>query len=198
LLKRIAAVVALAVASTLAGGSALATTVTNFTGPSLHGATGSLAITDLGAGSYTVVWSINLDTFDDADAIATGHTLLTHVAFKAFSSIDNVALDDPTVGALNYPSNINGSCAASSPAGFVCVTLANPVLATAGGTFDVTFDVTGGVLAKDEYSFRGKFGPRTGWVISESAPPGSEIPEPSAAIVFGSGLLLVGARLRRR
>jgi hypothetical protein len=196
--NRAALPIALALASLLAGSSALATTVTNFTGSTLKGATGSLAIDDNLDGTHTVVWSIDLDGFDDASAIATGHTLLTHVAFKAFSSLDDVDLVDPSVGALSYPSNINGNCVASSPAGFVCVTLASPVLATAGGTYSVEFLVTGGVLATDEYSFRGKFGRSTGWVISESAPTGTEIPEPSAALVFGSGLLLVGARLRRR
>ncbi len=36
---------------------------------------------------------------------------------------------------------------------------------------------------------------RTGWIISESGPP---IPEPSAALVFGAGMLLASHTLRRR
>jgi hypothetical protein len=163
-----------------------------FDGSSLHGATGELTITDTGP-DYSVVWSIDLTNFDDADAVATGHTLLTHVAFKAFTSISSVELDDPTVGNLAFPSNVsNAGCAASSPAGFVCVTLASPVLATAGGTYDVSFTVVG-VLNEGEVSYRGKFGPRNGWVISESF----VIPEPSAALIFGAGLLLVRTRIRR-
>jgi hypothetical protein len=70
--------------------------------------------------------------------------------------------------------------------------LASPVLATDNQIFSVQFYVTGD-LDLSGSSYRGKYGEGTGWVISEPA-----IPEPSAALVFGIGGLIIGRRAIRR
>jgi len=169
---------------------AQATTI-DYTGSTLHGSTGSLTINDLGGGDFTVLWSIDFTGFV-GDAT---HQYLTNVSFKAFSS-GTISLDDASIGSLYYPSNVNnGGCDISSPSDSACVTLTPKIDATAGGTFSVLFNVSNGTLIdEDSWNFRGKYGDGNGWVISESAPP---VPEPTAALIFGLGALVVGSASRR-
>jgi hypothetical protein len=202
ILKRLMLIAGLALA--LIPGPSVADTITGgeilFDGDSLHGSTGSLSITMTGVNTYDVVWTINTTGFDDDGAISTGNTELTHVVFKAFDDISAVSFVSATgitgteTAVPLYPARFNGTCS-EGPSGFVCLTLAAPQDMLADGkTYSYTFSVTG-ILAQDEWSYRGKFGPGTGWVISETAPP---IPEPTSAAVFGLGALIVGAALRRR
>lgn len=179
-------------------GSAVQATTLNFGGaadPSLKGTTGSLSVTDNGGGNFDVVWSMNFTGYQGS---VSNHPNLTHVAFKAFKSIGTVVLDNPSLGELDWPSNVsNGGCAdPPQNAKMVCVTLTPAQSATGGGTFSAAFSVTGGVLKTDEWSYRGKFGPGNGWVISESATP--PIPEPTSAAVFALGALIAGGVLHRR
>jgi hypothetical protein len=178
----------------------LSATAIQITGDSLHGSTGSLTIIDNG-GNSTVIWSLDTTYFDDADAIATNHTYLTHVAFK-ISGMTSVALTPsiPPVGTLYYPSNINqgsnGCDTNGSNAGFACLTLASPVLATTNQTVSYSFIVGGNLDLSEPLSFRGKYGEGTGWVISETA--SSPVPEPSAALLFMAGILVAGRRSLQR
>ena len=185
----------------LASASAQATTVnfdaTSINGDSLHGSTGSLtASLTATPGVYEVTWSLNSSTFV-GDAT---HNVVQSLAFKAFTSISAVSVaptDSGPAGTLYWPSNVNGNgganCVTSSEAGFVCFDFV-PDVAT-GGTISKTFLVTGTLNEGLDWSFRGKYGTGTGWVISASAPP---VPEPTSAAVFGLGALMVGAALRRR
>ncbi len=143
-----------------------------------------------------VTWTIDTTGFDDADAIATNHRYLTDVAFK-ISGVTGVTLVDNSLGSLYYPSNVNqgsdGCDTDGSKAGFACLVLAAPVDATVDQVLSVQFNVTGSLDLRDS-SFRGKYGEGRGWVISESAAP---IPEPSTALVFGIGALILGRRVAR-
>ena len=176
--------------------SGIASAVT-ITGDSLHGATGELIIVDKGDYS-SVTWVIHTAGFDDADAALTGHTYLTDVAFK-IAGMTDVQLIDETLGSLYYASNVNqasdGCDSDGSKAGCACVTLDPMVLATTDQTFSVEFMVWGDLDLNASMSYRGKFGEGTGWVISEST--GTVVPEPSAALVFGIGALIVGRRASR-
>jgi hypothetical protein len=186
----------------LSGSSASALTI-DFGGaddPSLHGATGSLSITGpilAETGTFDVVWSMDFTGYEGS---VGDHQYLTNIAFKAFSDITMVSLDSTTwdsavSGSALYPANVNnGGCQAGSNAKMVCVTLDPAVDATMGGEFSAHFTVTGD-LNLSEWSYRGKFGPENGWVISESAAP---VPEPSAALVFAAGLAVISARMRSR
>jgi hypothetical protein len=180
--------------------SALTTEFGGGDDPSLHGATGSLSISGPimeETGTYDVVWSMDFAGYEGS---VDDHQYLTHIAFKAFSDISAVTLESTTwdsavSGTALYPSNVNnGGCTAGSNAKMVCVTLDSDVDATMGGEFSARFSVTGD-LNLSEWSYRGKFGPEDGWVISESAAP---IPEPSAALVFAAGIGVISARMRSR
>jgi hypothetical protein len=163
---------------------------------SLHGATGSLTFETVDADTTRVIWSMDTTGFDDAAASGTkDRTELTHIAFK-ISGITAVMLEDPTLGTLAFPSNVNsGGCDSSSPASMVCLGLANPIDATVDQLISVSFLVDGKLDYSGGISYRGKFGPDTGWVISESVPA---VPEPSAALVFAVGLLTAAAARRAR
>lgn len=168
--------------------------------PSLHGATGSLSIEgpiEAGTGTYDVVWSMDFEGFEGA---TDDHQYLTEVAFKAFHDITSVTLDSiiwtsSVTGSALYPANVNNSgCVDGSSAGMVCVTLDPSVDATMGGELIANFTVEGD-LDMSSWSYRGKFGPENGWVISESAAP---VPEPSAALVFAAGMVVASVRMRAR
>jgi hypothetical protein len=175
--------------------------------PSLMGTTGSLSIEgpiDLGSGTFDAVWKM---TFDGFDGSATKHGELTHVAFNAFKDISVVTLEEviwtsPVSGVPLSPSNIsNNGCATSTGlvSGFVCMALDSPVDVTMGGDFSAVFQVTG-TLKDNEWSYRGKFGPGDGGVISEKASmsaPTGPVPEPTAPLVFAAGILVVGIAIRR-
>ncbi len=171
----------------------LSASALSFTGDSLHGSIGELTIVDNGGGYSTVTWSLDTTNFDDADAIATGHTLLTDVAFK-ISGMTSVVLATSSDGVLYYPSNISsGGCnTIISNAGFACLDLEKPVLATYTHTISYSF-IVGGDLDLSDASFRGKYGEDSGWVISENG-ASAPVPEPSAALLFMAGILAVGRR----
>lgn len=183
----------------LMNSSASALTIT---GDSLHGAVGDLSISMID-GDQIVTWSIDTTGFDDADAIATGHTYLTHVDFKihGMTSVTflNGSSSDPTIGTLIYPSVLNSgqqNCDVDgSPAGFACVVLDPKILATNDQIFSVSFLVEGDLDLAEGFHYGGKFGDDEGWVISESAAP---IPEPSAALVFAAGMVVASVRTRTR
>ena len=181
----------------LMAGSATAMSAT-FNGASLHGATGTLDITETTTdGTYSVVWSLDPEGYEGS---ATNHPYLTDIGFKAFHSVSSVSLvsiapggntaDDPLLGGIS-----NSGCTAGSSGGFVCTTNIDPMIEVAGATemIEATFLVEGDLM-DGGWSFKGKYGEGNGWVISESAAP---VPEPSAALVFGLGLVTVGMRLRR-
>lgn len=163
---------------------------------SLQGATGFLRFEAVDADTTKVTWGMDTTGFHDAEAVSTGHTDLLDVSFK-IPGITGADLMDPTVGSLNFPSNVNNAgCAAGSPASFVCLSLASPIDVTVDQTIEVGFLVEGPLDFGGEISYRGRFGPANGWVISESttSPP---IPEPTAIAVFVLGLAIVGSTARR-
>ncbi len=184
--------------------NALSTSYGGVDDSTLKGTTGSLTINETtGDNTYEVVWTMDFEGYEGG---VDNHQYLTHIAFKAFSDISYLKLDSilyvnvdsmtsSVSGLALYPANVNSSgCADGSMAGLVCVELDPRVDATNDGEIFAYFTVIGD-LKLDEWSYRGKFGPKTGWVISESATP---VPEPSAALVFALGLVTVSTRMRAR
>ncbi len=192
---------ALAIPSFASSASALTMSFGGADDPSLHGTSGQLSISgpiDAGTGTFDVVWSMDFAGYAGS---SSDHQYLTNIAFKAFTSMSVVTLDEiiwtaATDGDLFSPSNVNNSGCVTGPgsnAGMVCVELDPAVDATMGGEIFAHFTVTGD-LDLSEWSYRGKFGPENGWVISESGVP---IPEPTAAMLFAVGLLVARSRVRR-
>lgn len=201
---------ALALILAMAGpANALSMTYGGAGDPSLKGTTGSLTIdeTSAGSGVYTVEWHMD---FAGYEGEVGDHQYLTNIAFKSFTSVSSASVDSidwilpgdsGTIGWSGgvFPSNVNGGgCSDGSSANMVCITLAGSGYdATLGGSITATFTISGTVM--DEWSYRGKFGGESGWVISEpGGSAGEPVPEPSAALIFGLGALLVTASSSRR
>ena len=86
-------------------------------------------------------------------------------------------------------------CTDGPDSGLSCIHIEAPDLNALGGDlYSFYFEYTGEVVYGGDVAYRGKFGPGPGFVISES---GSAVPEPTAAVVFGIGMLIVGSRSRR-
>jgi hypothetical protein len=183
----------------LVGGIAQATTI-DYTGSSLKGSEGSLAITSTGnAGQYQVTWSLDTTGFaGDAD-----HTVLQSLGFKAFTDITSVSVvSGGPSGTLSWYSGISNStpnCSPSgaSPVGFVCFNLNPDVSATSDLTITKSFLVQGKLDDSLAWTFKGKYGTGNGWVISEQASGAPAVPEPTSAAVFGAGMLTVAAAMRK-
>jgi hypothetical protein len=192
--------IALILSLMLVGGVAQATTI-EYTGSSLKGSEGSLAIVSTGsADQYQVTWSLDTTNFAaDAD-----HTVLQSLGFKAFTDITSVSVvSGGPSGTLYWYSGISNStpnCGVSgaTPVGFVCFDLNPDVSATSDLTITKSFIVQGKLDDSLAWTFKGKYGTGNGWVISEQAPGAPAVPEPTAAAVFGAGLMTVSAAMRRR
>ena len=190
------------------GGVAQALMVTLEDCGTCNGADISLEVTTGGSG-YLATYSID---FSDFDRVAAGpappngldHMTLISIGFKAFDkglvdgdvsfvSTPGDVWGDPFIGNIN-----NAGCLDGTSAELICANgaLAIPDADADTQVFSWVFDVAGDATVKDdEWSIRGAFGPHNGWVISESGAP---IPEPTGALLFAGGALLVGYRSRRR
>jgi hypothetical protein len=185
------------------GGTASAATI--FETGTFHGATGSISVTD----DY-VIWKIDLtDYYDDS---AKDHSYLTDVGLKiegiTITSFDYTLGTAADQGWTNDPMNpdypthqfyaggsIGGAgCTGSPDSGLSCLHIIKDLNALGGDSYSFYFKYTGEVVYGGDVSYRGKFGTGEGFVISES---GSAVPEPTAAVVFGIGMLIVGSRSRR-
>jgi len=167
---------------------------------SCEGVTGSLDITDNG-GSFSVTLTL------DSSGYTGDRNGFNQVGFGAIKDWSSVSLDfSPvaTTSAWSAPveanTSSNGLCTTGTSSDKVC---------TAGfsdfGGSDVhvwKFTVTGGTLKSDEWHIGAQFanaaGPARGKIISEEGAPGSPIPEPSAAMIFGLCAMVVARSARRR
>ena len=172
---------------------------------SCAGADISLEIVDLG-GSFDVTLTWNADNYSGP---ADG---LVQVGFGGIHGWTSVTLDDsPASSVIGWSNPVNSNisssslCSGSSRTDKVCST--GYVDITGGGTYVWDFTVTGGTVATDTTGLHigGQYadlsdlssqrGPR-GKLISEAGST-SQVPEPSAALLFGVGLLVAARGTRR-
>ena len=165
-----------------------------------EGSTLYLSVQEEAAGSFFVTYTINTDNY-------TGGNLgYNQAGWKSISdwttgtvlsspagSIDdwNPVLDDP-IASNSLCDTSNGDTDKVCVFGFVDI--------TSGGDYTWTFRIDDGTLVLDtsEWHLGGQYadgpGEAVGSIISASAPP---IPEPTAALLFGLGAILVTRRMRR-
>ena len=170
-----------------------------------NGADVTLNVMNNGDGTFTVLYS-----FDTTDYNGPGDNLI-QVGFKAiqgYTDADLVSVSHGSVSdwslAVTAPINSNGSPCSAGGNGTdkVCIyALDNLLSANADQTYVFEFLITGGSeMDDDDWHFGGQWGdtsPDRGQILSDEkdAPP---IPEPSAALLFGIGVVTVGRSLRRR
>jgi len=167
-----------------------------------QGSTLFLSVADQGDGTWLATYTINTDGYSDS------RTGFNQIGFKAVSGWSSATLLSAPNGTVNWssvleaPINSNSLCANGSGNGDkLCIYSQNSHLnITGGGDFTWTFQIFGGTLKTDEWHLGAQYanavGTATGKIISAEADPA--IPEPSAALLFGVGAILVTRRIRTR
>ncbi len=164
-----------------------------------QGSSISLDVSSDGAGGWDVTLGI------DSTNYTGSKTGVVQAGFKAIQDFDGVDLVSATDGAWSPATasgvSSSGLCSGSSNSDFVCTSGYADVQSDLSSSW--VFHVAGGTLLPvDDWTIKFQYGDTTpgpngrynGNLISA---PGSAIPEPSAAVVFGAGLLVAGTRLRR-
>jgi hypothetical protein len=191
---------ALALGALLIASSARATSLTlnNCDAQGCQGTTLFLGVTDNGNGTFDVTLTVNADGY-------TGTRLgLNQVGFGAIKNWTSVSLlSDPVSSstAFSDPVAANTSskalCSTGASSDKVCTS--GFVDITSGGDYTWEFRVSGGaMMAVSDWHIGGQFANSAlavkGQIISASG--AGMVPEPSAALLFGLGALLVARRCR--
>lgn len=162
-----------------------------------EGATLNLMIDDQGGGMFLVKYTI------DVSASTSALAGFNQVGWKAIDGATDVELtsapgtwEDPVVSAVAA----NATCDKND--GMTDKWCITGFAALNGGEMVFEFKVTGGTLLPVEsWALHAQYadapGEARGHLISAHA-PGDAIPEPSAALLFGVGAVLVAHRTRRR
>jgi len=155
-------------------------------------------------GSYTLDVSetapdIYLATYtvDTTGPFTVGATSLVDINIKVANAYLNpILVSGPTGSLLSGP--LTGYGCSGTNGGFLCVDL-TPNLARGGVyTWQIQF---GASEILEEWHVGARYTSPThvrgGWVISESAKSSSPVPEPSAALIFGAGMLIASGLVKR-
>lgn len=156
-----------------------------------------LSVEDNMDGTFSVIQRINSTGFSEVRA---GLNQVGFKAIKDWTAADLISA--PTAGWLDPPLEANTS------SGGLCTTGTNSGKVCTHGFVDITTDavytweflITGGtILDPADWHWGAQLanaaGPARGKIIS--AEPTGVIPEPSAAVLFGLGALIVSGRTRR-
>jgi hypothetical protein len=171
-----------------------------------EGSTLYLSVQEEVGGSWLVTYTINTDNY-------TGDRLgFNQVGFKAISGWTTGTVLSSPVGSVTswnpvFASPINSNSLCDNTKGQtdkVCV--AGYIDITSGGDYTWTFRIDDGTLITDtsqwhlgaQYTPLSKAGRARGKIISYDGGGSPPVPEPTAALLFGLGAILVTRRARRR
>ena len=144
-------------------------------------------------GSFDVTLTINSDNY-------SGTRLgLNQVGFGAIQNWTSVTLDSSPTTGWSKPTAADvssaGLCAVGGASDKICTS--GFVNITGGGNYTWEFTVTGGTLKPlSDWHIGGQFADSAAATRGQIISAGPAIPEPSAALVFGVGTLLVARRVR--
>lgn len=140
---------------------------------------------------YLATYTIDTSTVD------VGATVLADINLKLANAYVAPTVVSGPAGALGAGPLNGGGCGGGNGS-FLCVNLA-PDLAV-GGTYTWQFQFgASSLIGIDQWHLGARYtapGHEKGWVISETR-PANPVPEPSAALVFGFGMLVAGGLARR-
>jgi len=171
-----------------------------------EGSTLYLSVQEEVGGSWLVTYTINTDNY-------TGDRLgFNQVGFKAISGWSTGTVLTSPVGSVTswnpvYAAPINSNSLCDNTTGQtdkVCV--AGYVDITSGGDYTWTFRIYDGTLITDtsqwhlgaQYTPLSGAGRARGKIISYTGGGSPPVPEPTAAVLFGLGAILVARRAQRR
>lgn len=144
--------------------------------------------TDLYLATYTIDTSVPFSV--------SGATTLVDINFKVANDyLAPTLVSGPAVGLLYGP--LTGSGCSGTNGGFICGDLSPDLAVGSVYTWKIQFGATS-LISQDEWHVGARYTGRDktkGWVISEVA--GSPVPEPSAALVFGLGMVVAGSFVKR-
>jgi hypothetical protein len=186
-------------------GIAFAGTITEYTldncdADGCDGASLKITIDDVGNDMFLVEYTVITDGTQERDG-------LSQIGFLAIKDWDDAELLEAPNGLSEWsdpvsaPVNANSSCSNVSKKHNKKLCIYGYV-DTEKGEYTWKFKFTGGyIVAEEDIHFGGEWadgpGPTQGKIISANL-PGAAVPEPSAALVFALGTLIVGSRLKRR
>jgi len=202
---KIAKRVLLVLALLLVPGLAAAGTITEYTlddcdDQGCDGASLKITIDDLGNDMFLVDYTVTTDGTQSSDG-------LNQIGFLAITGWDDVELTAAPNGLSEWsdpvsaPTNANSTCS-NVKATNTKVCIYGFVDTTNPDDYTWSFKFSGGsIVAEEDIHFGGQWAdgpaPTAGTIISAGL-PGETIPEPSAALVFAIGAVIVGSRVKRR
>lgn len=116
---------------------------------------------------------------------------MNDVAFKVANDYSNIVMTSGPSGSV-VAGPLNGRGCNGNNDSFICVDLSPELSVGSSYTWTLTFSSTA-LIGEDEWHVGARYtspNHRNGWVISETA--AAAVPEPTAALLFGAGLLVAG------
>ncbi len=136
-------------------------------------------------------------TIDTSVPFSVAATTLVDINIKVANNYLNPTILSGPAGIVGAGPLTGGGCGGGN-ASFICADL-SPNLALGGVyTWQIQFGASS-LIAVDEWHVGARYtapGKEKGWVISETAGT-NPVPEPSAALVFGFGMLVAGGLVTR-
>lgn len=170
-----------------------------------EGSTLFASVEDQGGGVWRVTYTI------DTDGYTGDHTGFNQIGLKVIQGWSSASLFSAPNGVANWSTVLEAPISANSLCGNtdgnsdkLCIYAQNSLVdISGGGEFTWVFDVVGGTIAEEWHlgaQYASAVGPARGKIISAEGVPsdGPPVPEPTAALLFGVGAVLVSRRVRTR
>ena len=153
----------------------------------------TLDIIATGGDTYEATYTIDTSGVFSVDA-----QFLNDVEFKVANDYSSVLLSSGPAGSI-VSGPLSGTGCNGSNDTFICADLTPDLSIGSSYTWIVTFSSTG-LISEDEWHIGARYTSpehQTGWVISESG-GAAPVPEPTAALLFGAGILVAGISSKSR
>lgn len=151
----------------------------------------TLDVAQTGSDTYVATYTI-----DTSVAFSVAATQLVDINIKVANDYSKVTFLSGPVALLGDGPLTGFGCGGGNDS-FICADV-SPDLAVGGVyTWEIQFQ-SAGLISQSEWHVGARYtgeGRNRGWVISETG--GNPVPEPSAALIFGFGMVVAGSVVRR-
>jgi hypothetical protein len=136
-------------------------------------------------------------TIDTSGVFSVAATELLEIEFKVANAYTSPTLESGPAGMLAAGPLAGQGCKGGNNTTFICLELNDAQSVGGVYTWKFTFGAVD-ILSEDDWHLGARYASsdhRQGWLISES--PAGAVPEPTAALLFGAGVFVVGMATRR-